>query len=323
VRNCCHMLSCRYALLVLVASAVFGRSPGSDLFQHVRPWLPAEIEVAYVSNLPLETLSLYHSLAILADYGSLAALAVVGLDSPEVPASAVTRFKADAAVYVGGRYRLLSPPASLGLQGRFEGCSFLLSSKDSVDAYLRRGKAHAGGPGSSGPYRVGSSKAPGNEVYVSAAEPDLLVICSDRALAQRILTRKKQGTPGVAFAPNNAEWKLINADAPVWGVRRFARVHPDPTSPLGGARGLLPDYGDSLAVAMTFTLESPSLARVAYLTRTQAGNSGYGRTWSIPTTFSAMQDYRIISMQFDPSADTSGEHRLRVMLLLLGVILAV
>ena len=136
------------------------------------------------------------------------------------------------------------------------------------------------------------------------------------------MARKKQGAPAVVFGPDNAEWKLVDVNARVWGLRHFARAHPDPTSPLGGARGLLPGYGDPQALAMAFRLESPFLARVAYMTRSQAGNSGYGQTWGLPSTPSTMQGYHIISMQFDPSADVNDEYRLRLMLMLLGVILA-
>lgn len=318
-----NMLHWRYMLPVWVASTLLGQTPGTDLFQHVRPWLPAEIEVAYISNLPLKSLSLYHAPSPLADYARLAALAVAELDSPEPLNNPATTFRADAAIYAGGGYRLLNPPAGLGLQGRFEGCSFLLSSKGAVDAYLRLAKVHGSGPSRGGIYRLGSTKEPDKEIFVSAAEPNLLAICSDRALAERILARKKQGARGVVFGPDNAEWKLVDVNAPAWGLRHFAHAPPDPTSPLGGARGLPPGYSDPQAVAMAFTLESATLARVVYMTRRQSGNSGYGKTWGISSTSSTMQDYRLISMQFDPSADANGDYQSRLMLMLLGIMLAV
>jgi hypothetical protein len=310
-------------LPICLVPIVHGASPGSGLFRHVRPWLPPEIEVAYVSNVPLHALSLYHAPSpALADYASLATLAALGLDSPESPIAAAT-FTADSAVYVGGGYRLLAPSAGLGLQGRFEGCSFFRSSVEAVAGYIRLAKASNQGPTPDGLYRTRTAKEYGKEVFVSAAEPDLLTICSDGALAERILARKKEGKPAVVFGPDEAEWSLTNVDAPVWGLRHFAGLHPDPTSPLGGARALPPGYGDPQAVAMAFTLESPSLARVAYLTRRQEGNSGYGQTWGTPSTSSAVHGYRVISMQFDPTADVNGEYQFRLMLTLLGVILAV
>ncbi len=310
-------------LPLCMSSTIFGQPPGTALFRHVRPWLPTSTEVAYVSNLPLPSLSFYNARSPRDDYSALAALAVAELDSPGVTPDPAVALSAEAAVYVGAGYRLLKPPGGLGVQGRFEGCSFLLSTDGAVAAYLHSAQVPGSGLEPPGLYRLRSSGEPGKEAFASAIEPNLVMICSTRLLAEGVLARRRHGRQGTVLGPEDAEWKLVDSSAPVWGLRRFLRGRPDPTSPLGSGRGLLPDYSDPRAVAMGFTLESPSRARIAYMTRELSRNPGYERTWGLSGASSVADGYRVVTMRFNPSDDSTGEYRARVMLMLLGVILAV
>ncbi len=54
------------------------------------------------------------------------------------------------------------------------------------------------------------------------------MICSTRLLAEGVLARRRHGRQGTVLGPEDAEWKLVDSSAPVWGLRRFLRGRPDP-----------------------------------------------------------------------------------------------
>jgi hypothetical protein len=305
---------------------------GSTLFDQVSPWLPSNMEALYVTNMPIKGLSPRGmsprgNELNLDGYARLAVSAVPEAETADAIGDALANFDASDALYIGREFRVVDTPGGLGVRGRFEGCSFLRSSHPAVDAVLSSlDTKHIERLRGVAIYRFLPAKDRLNPTTVAAPEPDLLMICTDRSLMEEILIRKKDGSPRVAFPALDFANDGIDTNALAWGFREFRSAKADLTSPLNSAQGFLPQYKDSKAVAMAFSLESKSLARVIYLTAEVRAASRYEQTWEIKSRSIEQQrrgGLTVITMEFDPSQDSTGQMRARVLLLLLGIILVV
>ena len=94
---------------------------------------------------------------------------------------------------------------------------------------------------------------PRSNVAVVATNLDYLVALLDRM----------RGTPGTRALPQNlSEWKHVNNNAPVWGVRHYLKqgAELDPSSPLLGQNAA--NVPDANAVGVTFSF-APAAERTA------------------------------------------------------------
>ena len=184
---------------------------------------------------------------------------------------------------------------------------------------LRRGARERAQP--PGLYRLRSGGEPGKEAFASAIEPNLVMICSTRLLAEGVLARRRHGRQGTVLGPEDAEWSWWIPSAPVGPAPLSARA-PRPDVAPGSGRGLLPDCSDR-GPWQWGSRWSRRPVPGSDMTRELSRNPGYERTWGLSGASSVADGYRVVTMRFTRSNDSTGEYRARVMLMLLGVILAV
>lgn len=315
-----------FALLLAIGPLLFAADTprGNKLFDRVRPWLPAGMEVLYVSNVPLRDWKPAAQVqSPIESYGLLAATGAPFGGTRDPMAKALQQATVMSEVYVaGGTYRLPKPSAgTLGLNGWYDGCTFLDSTPNSVRDVLKAGHAnHARRVAGMRLYRIETIGGIGPAV-AAALEPDLFMICSSLRLATEIVSRKDAKASAEVFGPQGIEWRWVDKSAPVWGLRVFGNSSLDPTSPHGKSP-LTPSYSDPMAEGMTFTLESDTLARVVYITRNEAVRTAdYEGLWGLPSELSNDAGHRAISIRFDPRTQPRGRHHM-IMLWLLGIMIA-
>jgi hypothetical protein len=287
----------------LFVSPILGQSKGRDLFNHVHTWLPTDVQILYVSNRPFQGFS-FTNLPAVDQYAKLVTSATAGTNDKDPLQQGLMNLKVSAGLYVGRGFRLIKPRNGLGLNGRPEGCSLILTSQTEIATVLR--------PALAGPirsfrgktfYQMSSPVTDSAVLIASAPEPDLLMVCNDLSLASEILERKSTHSSGIAFEPHDFLWQSIDVDAPAWGVRRFASTQQDPTSPLSQLAAIISHYKDPGAVAMTFVLQSNSIATVTYVTRTRSASKEYEEAWGLRSTVTSEINNYLIKMQFDATDD--------------------
>lgn len=298
--------------------------PGTTIFEHVARWLPSDVETVYATNVGLEGLVDRMPESVPTSYAALAASAIEGLRRAGVPTDVLGTFKATEGLYAGRHFRTLRPAGGLGLAGALEACSFLRSSQSAVDKLLRLlGDDGPQGRREGQRYRLVPSLVSPNPLLFSALEPGLLMVCSDRSFGDEILALKATSAKRPRLQISDIIRAQVETSAMIWGLRLFRHGTTDPTSVLSPALGILPEYRDSGAVAMTFALETSSRAKVIYLTKSEGRLEGYERTWDVKATVASQSGYRVVTIIFDPSQDATGQMRVRVMLMLLGMLVVV
>lgn len=149
------------------------------------------------------------------------------------------------------------------------------------------------------------------------------MLCSDKVLAEDILQRKRGGLARKLRSIDGVRKELGGMNSIVWGVRVFRRQSVDPTSALTPAVSILPAYSDPGAIAMGFSLDSPSQAAVTYTTVTDHAVSRYFQTWEIEGSSVKSSAHITARMEFNPSLDATDVLRGRVMLMLLGMLIVI
>jgi hypothetical protein len=99
---------------------------------------------------------------------------------------------------------------------------------------------------------------PRSNVAVVATNLDYLVALLDRM----------RGTPGTRALPQNlSEWKHVNNNAPVWGVRHYLKqgAELDPSSPLLGQNAANVPDANAVGVTFSFAPAAEPTATVDYL----------------------------------------------------------
>jgi hypothetical protein len=313
-------------LLTLIAATGLSQPKELGLFEDIMPWLPADMEVVYVSNVPVSVSGSRTGLSVIDTYSQLTTVAMAEVTSPDPSNDPMANFEASESLYTGRKFRPLNAPPGMGLKGRFEGCSFFRSSRQTVDRMLsvveKRHDQFALGPGL---YRFTVDGEGSKTAAFAILEPNLVMACSDRSLAEEILARKNKRLPVVAFRDNAPLQRWVNPHAIIWGFRRFIAGTVDPTSPVREASGFVPNYEDPRAIAMTFSLESSSRAKVVYLTGDPSRAPLYELAWGLKVKSVSTSQQRVseITLQFDPSRDLNDQALGRVMLLVLGMLVIV
>jgi hypothetical protein len=317
------------AFCFIVMNLLAGGAPhpqeGNVLFEQVAPWLPSDTEVVYDSNVSIKGLVSSTNEEVIDHYSRWAAAAIGELNETDQATEPLRELDATGSVYAGRRFRLLGTPG-LGLAGRFEGCSFFRVNQNAaarVIRFLDSRKEQL--LLRAGLYRLTTRAGGPTAAALAIPEPDVLMACSDRQLAEEILARKDARLPRIAFQDEGLPGEFADSQSLVWGFRHFTHNATDVTSPLRGAPRILPNYSDAKAVAMFFVLESSTRARVVYITKNPKSASMYEKVWggkgsSMPT---ARQGKWAITLQFDPSRDPGDRMEARVLLLLLGVLVVV
>src|SRR5579864_5130949 len=212
------------------------------MFDHVGPWLPSDMETVYVTNMPIRGLFPGPSEPVLDGYARLAVSALAEVKNAREIGDALANLDATEALYSGRRFRFVAAPGGLGGVGRFEGCSFLHSSRAALDEELRAlDTKHVEVVMGITLYRLPAREDSLKGATVATPEPDLLMICTDRSLAQEILERKGEGSPRDAFRSLYLEKDWVDTNTPAWGFRQFRPGKTDSTSPLSPAPGILPE----------------------------------------------------------------------------------
>lgn len=86
--------------------------------------------------------------------------------------------------------------------------------------------------------------------FLSLLQPDLAIVCNDRAFLNEMLTRMAStaGNGARALPPDLPEWKNVDRSAPVWAIRHLRSKGPWLAAVLGdpsdvGATGLTVEFG--------------------------------------------------------------------------------
>lgn len=314
----------RLALCILIVVGLEGGSPAATLADQVLPWLPADIEVLVVSNVPFFVGE--HGVTGLASYSQLAGAGWVADQNGGALARAIVATRADAGLYAARRFHIVEGGIDVGSYGTMSGCSVLrLHRSDSSNQVARLFRALQADPSdgdriavvASGPR---SSIATTPRVYISMPDPRLLVSCSDRGLLSEILSRRRRRAAREALPQTLPEWHSVDQTAAVWGLRHYSEVSPDPTSP----RDPHSDLGrEPSAVGMTLCVFSDALVEVRHITRDARSTELYARLWQTGDSIISSPAPGVVSVRYDPRKDSAGTRRFNVTCWLLGKAAAV
>jgi len=301
--------------------AAAGSPTGTQLFYHISTWIPSDIHVVYVSNVGLDAAWGKHHDSRFDEFERIVVQSgLVG--SPLTRIETVRDIPIAASVFWGRALRFHNTPSTLGVKSNFAGCLFLLSSQieqvlSSIDPKFRLNT-------SGGVYfRLPPSRNERYPAAIAVPESNLLMLCSDEALAHEIMHVKNRATrKSVAwFQDIPKEW--VDVNTPIWEIRRFKHGENDPTSPFSPVPGILPSYKDEKSIAMTFAIESEMAATVNYITADKSAIPSYEQTWGLMASARRSNGDTIITMKFNPSLDVYGNMRSRILLMLLGMLIVV
>ncbi len=211
--------------------------------------------------------------------------------------SASLKGKPVALAIEGSRH--FRPPGVIGAI-RYEGCSIVVfdgNTKLEADSFMKGSTLSARRFDKTGGRTVAVFEEQPDEdtwtTLVAFPRPNIVVVCTDTSYLRGVLARIN-GTPGPRALPDTLpEWKHVNKNAQVWGIRHYQRREAalDPTSPFQGRNAA--NIPDNMAVGVTFWLESlsPRMATVTYLSgngeapRILQNHFGLGDTPTSPLQF--------------------------------------
>lgn len=169
--------------------------------------------------------------------------------------------------------RRFRPPSALGLM-RYEGCLIMVFgpavSLDGV-AFMRAATKSATRFEESGRTRIAVFEEQSENdtwtTFVGFPRTNVAVVATNRDYLRTLLDRMR-AAPGTRALPQDlAEWKHVDTNAPVWGVRHYQKqgAELDPSSPLQGQNAAnIPDT-NAIGVTFSFGPASDRMATVDYL----------------------------------------------------------
>jgi len=174
--------------------------------------------------------------------------------------------------------RHFRPPAGLG-ETLYEGCSVILFTddlRDEISSFAKDAPRSALKVEEMENHQVFVFQEKLEEdtwtTFVAFPDDHMVLLATDRHYLTEVLTRIN-GKIGARALPHDLpEWKYVNTQARVWGVRHYdnsqSQFHP--TSPQGGRKSA--NFPDEQAIGLTFVFDPQSgrLATVTYLSRDPA-----------------------------------------------------
>jgi hypothetical protein len=184
--------------------------------------------------------------------------------------------KAVAIAVEGSRH--FRHPAALG-EMRYEGCAIVVFGSATTldrDSFMR----DAAGTVVRFEDIAGSKVAVFEEqqendswtTYVSFPRGNIVLVATNLGYLRSVLARMR-GISGTRALPETLrEWKYVDTQAPVWGLRHYQRLGAglDPTSPFSGRQAA--NVPDDSAVGLAFWFE-PALSRMATVTYLSANKN--------------------------------------------------
>ncbi|WP_417386752.1 hypothetical protein [Gimesia sp.] len=108
-------------------------------------------------------------------------------------------------------------------------------------------------------------------LYLAQPRAGILLCATNQDYLEETLKRMQSQQPKRAFPDTLEEWKYLNTEASVWGLRHFSAKFSktDPTSPFDeGSGGVLPDK-DAIGFVYWFDPQQDQIARAVYLSKSK------------------------------------------------------
>ena len=198
--------------------------------------------------------------------------------------SLLEHFKNQRAAFALEGSRHFRAPKGLGLYP-FEGCTIVILADDAggrADLYFKSS--------ASGALRV--EEAEGQKIlvfeeteesglwttFVTFKKPNVLLVATDLDYLREVLSRMRDHSGPRALPETLPEWRYVNTNAQLWGLRHFERSQRDrdPTSPFWDPKkSLKTALNDEQAIGVTFSYD-PANGKQPIITYL-SGNPGIAR----------------------------------------------
>ena len=268
-------------LLAIVAPVCFAQSrvpTRQPSLNQVLGWLPADTETVLVANGPFSWEPEAHSTNLSPQERMTDA--DLEMESRMFPLTLLNFKNGGFGEFVKGKRvalaiegsRRFRPPRALGLM-RYEGCLIMIFGPAvSLDgaAFMGAAASSAIRFEESGGTRIAVFEAQAENdtwtTFVGFPRTDVAVVATNFDYLLTLLDRMRSA--GARALPQDlAEWKHVNTNAPVWGVRHYQKqgARLDPTSPFQGQNSA--NIPDTNAVGVTFSFgpASERMVTVDYL----------------------------------------------------------
>ncbi|HGY91907.1 MAG TPA: hypothetical protein ENK43_12120 [Planctomycetes bacterium] len=279
------------AVMLMGWPATYGQKTAtlkvSQRLDQVLRWLPTDCETLVVLNGPLKTprkapqAPEFLVSAQLFFFFGIANLLPEGL-LPKQPHGPKVVMAVDAS-------RRFTAPKGLGMM-EFEDCQILFfnaSAHDAVETALKTWIEKSPKTIQIGDTKVAVFAEKGQNdqrpLLVARAQRGVLLCANNRKFLQQVLARMKRKNPDRAFPDSLPEWRHVDMEAPMWGMRHYRKgfADRDPSSPLGPQAGA--NVADPKAVGLVFSLEAkPEIAKVRYLSGAKDAVRIVRRGWNNP-----------------------------------------
>ncbi len=240
-------------------------------------WLPADTETVIGSEGPFDISDLAASsdgdndreptLPELEKQARNLPLGLFGLKNGHL-AESLKSYKVAMAIEGSRHFR---PPSGLGSM-RYEGCEIaFLSGESALEAHSLM-KIIA-------PLAVSTQEIEGVRVatfreqreedewttFVAFPNDDIVLVASNLEYLRTVISRMRDATGQRALPASLPEWKYVNTQAIVWGLRHYRKSEAalDPSSPYGGPKAA--NFPDAEAVGLTFEFEQTGAGKLTYL----------------------------------------------------------
>lgn len=256
-----------WALLLLAAQSSMGKdAPEAKLsaeLESILTWLPPDTETLIVTNGPIDPFNRTIEDAVSA-YKKIACLQFSSFKPAKFHQILRARLKEHQAIVAveGSQNFRLPEGGATGDQGMmiYDGCQFLVFDEE-LSNVLAETMENCLAEALETKNIRGTSVAVFSYTYanrdwpilIANPEPNLLVCSTSESYLSKIIQRMKNSGKGRAFPDDLNEWKYVDIDAEVWGMRHYKRPwrQGDPTSPLGPAQSIV-NLHDSVATGFTF-----------------------------------------------------------------------
>lgn len=310
-------------LLLLMTSSVTGEDAStSQRLNQVLDWLPTDSETIVVANGPFR---FPQKLGPEQPFVTSARAISFGLVTHLRQGSLSKQLRGQKILMSVAASRRFSSPKGLGLMP-YDGCHLLMfdqSAHETVKSAFEDCIKHAPKMIQIGEVRVASY----TETYerdewttlVAMPQPDMLITATDVEFLQDVFSRMKDMRSKRAFPTDIPEWKHINVQSPVWGIRHYRKEHAatDPSSPLRPRAAA--NVPDSKATGFVFWYDSKSqTARARYLSRANNPVKIATQHWHHPSRKLTPTIKEIQAGVVDVASSVKGESGLMFLFVLMG-----